>query len=229
MGYQGQSSTKLWVSTFIPACTSYRATETRGKLSENLSLPFLTVRRASLALARTRGCQFFRPWCPTMLRTVSTFFDNLSSARPDLLAVLKVLVLELATAGHHSRDNITSLVTQIATHHAYSCQPSFHDTDENKIASELVTIVRAGHATQSIIEETESQMEPMVSSPSFSLDIVQDDTTGNVHDYNNPQNVLYEEPNLHSLAFQIYANDIIESYISSDHSHRKKTLSCVLK
>ena len=133
MGYQGQSSTKLWVSTFIPACTSYRPTETRGKLSENLSLPFLTVRRASLALARTRGCQFFRPWCPTMLRTVSTFFENLSSGRPDLLAVLKVLVLELATAGHHSRDNITSLVTQIATHHAYSCQPSFHDTDENKL------------------------------------------------------------------------------------------------
>ena len=41
----------------------------------------------------------------------------------------------------------------------------------------------------------------------------------NVHDYNNPQNVLYEEPVLHTLAFQIDANEIIESHISSDHSY----------
>ena len=71
-----------------------------------------------------------------------------------------------------------------------------------------------------IIEETESQMELMVFSPNCSLDIAQDDTAQNVHDYNNPQNVLYEETALHSLAFQIYANEIIESYISSDHSYR---------
>ena len=195
-----------------------------------------------------------------MLRTVSTFFGNLSSTRPDLLVMVKVLVLELATVDHHSAKVVTiypvslplSSVTiyqripaqtkcvlghaahsrqvdQIATHHAYSCQPSFHDTDEYKIASELVTVVRAGHAILSTIEETESQMEPMVSFPSCSLDIAQDDTVRNVHDYNNPQNVLYEEPALHSLVFQIHVNEIIESCISSDHSYRKKTLSCVLK
>jgi hypothetical protein len=42
-----------------------------------------------------------------MLRTVSTFFENLSSTRPDLLVVVKVLVLELATVGHHSAIFVT--------------------------------------------------------------------------------------------------------------------------
>ena len=136
--------------------------------------------------------------------------------------------------GHaHSRQ-----VDQIATHHAYSCQPSFHDTDENKIASELVAAVRAGHAMPSIHfprvsskaehdswkvirsrKQLEPQMEPMISSPSSLRNSAQDDTARNEHDYNNPQIVQYEEPALNHLAFQIDMNEIIESYFSSDHSY----------
>jgi hypothetical protein len=42
-----------------------------------------------------------------MLRTVLTFFENLISTSPDLLVVVKVLVLELATADHHSAIVVT--------------------------------------------------------------------------------------------------------------------------
>eukprot|EP00001_Collodictyon_triciliatum_P044036 07902_4 len=54
-------------------------------------------------MSKTDGSvQFLIPCTRTMFRTVSTCFANFNSTRPDLLAVVKVLVLELATAGHHS-------------------------------------------------------------------------------------------------------------------------------
>ena len=68
-------------------------------------------------------------------------------------------------------------------------------------------------------KQLESQMEPMISSPSSLRNSAQDDTARNEHDYNNPQVVQYEEPALNHLAFQMDMNDIIESYFSSDHSY----------
>ena len=92
----------------------------------------------------------------------------------------------------NSRDNITSLVTTIINDHLAE------NTDPNKVRIRSCCTLQAGrsdrytpclflstlfswHRREQIASEPESQMEPMVSSPSSSRDIAQDDTARNIH------------------------------------------------
>ena len=94
-------------------------------------------------------------------------------------------------------------------------RPLFMTLTRTKLqASSSVTVVRGGHAIPWSLKRQSHKWNPWSLLPVVHLILLrmtrhEMSTTTTTH-----------KMSMYSLAFQIYANEIIESYISSDHSYR---------